>query len=322
MQLGCDPVELERLVPRCRAASRAPDRTSARLARSDPSGWTGPAAQRFWSTLREELRPQLLTGSTVLRSLGDRLQRHADEQRRASLAPVHTSTVRSVPAAAGSDARWVGRTGTHDADLVVVLVPGVGTDVGDRGELQRDARRLHTELAVLAERSRRPVGAVRGAHEVAVVSWLGYDPPDHLLAGLARSPAVAGASQLSADVAAWRADGARRVVVVGHSYGALVASRAAASGMGVDELVLLGAPGLGVDHVDRLALDDGAELWVAAAERDPISWLARVGLVHGPDPAGAGRSLPTSLSGHSAYLDDPVLLAELARLATQDRLRA
>lgn len=322
MQLGCDPVELERLVPWCTRLVRTLERTEARLARTPATAWTGPAARRWWSTSEHDLRPRLRDTARGLERATRQLQRQADDQRRASLGPVTTRTVVSTPSSrSGGDARWVGWTGAHDARLVVVLVPGVGTDVRDRAELQRGATALHTELAVRAERGRRRVGAVAGAQDVAVVSWLGYDPPDHLLGGLARGPASDGARQLAAEVASWRADGARRVVLVGHSYGALVVAGAAARA-DPDELVLLGAPGLGVGHPDELQLGEDAELWVAAAAGDPISWLARAGLVHGPDPLDGGRRLDTSRRGHSAYLEDPVLLEALARLATRDRLRA
>ena len=73
-----------------------------------------------------------------------------------------------------------------------------------------------------------------------------------------------------------------------------------------DELVLLGAPGLGVHEVADLHLGPGAGLWAGAADGDAVSLLARAGWVHGPDPLGVAVRLPTSLAGHGRYLDDPV----------------
>jgi pimeloyl-ACP methyl ester carboxylesterase len=113
-----------------------------------------------------------------------------------------------------------------------------------------------------------------------------------------------------------RARGAR-VVVVGHSYGGLVAARAEARGMDADELVLLGAPGLGVGGLRELGLAPGADVWAATARLDPIALVARAGLLHGRDPADVARVLPTSLDGHGAYLRDPVLLDALAVLALE-----
>ena len=69
---------------------------------------------------------------------------------------------------------------------------------------------------------------------------------------------------------------------------------------------------------DPLRLAPGADLWAAAARFDPISLLARSGLVHGPDPTDVALALPTSLDGHSSYLADPVLLAALAEVVLAD----
>lgn len=313
MQLGCDPVELESAVPSCRALVAALDGTTHRLRRVGPDAWRGPSADRWWSGVHAPLLGQVSRCAAALASLALGLQEQADEQRRASLGPVATNRT----ATAHGPGTWVGRTagtGGSGAGLVtVVLVPGVGTTAGDAPELAADAERVWQELAVVAERSTR-LGD--GAQDrVVVVPWLGYDPPDHVLAGLARAPSAEGARRLADDVHAWRGGGAGRVVVVGHSYGALVGARASALGAAPDELVLLGAPGLGVGSVGALGLPDGADLWTAAARRDPISWVARAGLVHGPDPVPHSRRLPTSMGGHSAYLDDPVLLAALADLA-------
>lgn len=321
MQLGCDPVELESAVPSCRALVAALDATSDRLRRVGRDAWRGPSADRWWSGVHAPLLGRVSRSAVALASLALGLQEQADQQRRASLGPVATTRA----ATAHGPGTWVGRTaglgrtgsvGRSGAGRVtVVLVPGVGTTTGDAPELAADAERVWQELAVVAERSTR-LGD--GAQErVVVVPWLGYDPPDHVLAGLARAPSIEGARRLADDVGAWRAGGAGRVVVVGHSYGALVGARASALGAAPDELVLLGAPGLGVGSVGALSLPDGADLWTAAARRDPISWVARAGLVHGPDPVPHSRRLPTSMGGHSAYLDDPVLLAALADLAVE-----
>ncbi len=325
MQLGCDPVELERLVPPCRALAAVLDAATARLARVGRAAWRGPSADRWWSGMHAPLLAQLPRCAVGVASMALSLQDQADQQRRASLGPVATTT--RTTAAHGPGA-WVGRTtaragpgpapgvGAAPGVLTVVVVPGVGTTAADAPELAADAARLWEELAVVAERSTR-LG--EGAQSrVVVVPWLGYDPPDHVIAGVARSPAAEGARRLADDVAAWRADGAQRVVLVGHSYGAVVGARASALGAAPDELVLLGAPGLGVGSLRALELGDGADLWAATARRDPIGWVARAGLVHGPDPVPLARRLPTSRAGHSSYLEDPVLLAALAELSVGD----
>ncbi len=200
------------------------------------------------------------------------------------------------------------RLGPSDAAVTVVLVPGVGTDLDDRRALRSEADRVRATVAAVHDRD-------VGGQDVAVVSWLGYDPPDHFLGGLHAGAAATGAPRLVDDVARLRAAGADRVVVVGHSYGALVAARAGALGLAADELVLIGAPGLGVEGVDEIHLRDDGRVWVAAAAGDLVALLARTGMLHGPDPVGIAPRLPTSLRGHGGYLEDPVLLAALGAIA-------
>ena len=267
--------------------------------------WDGSAAAVRLDEFRVELGAALQRCSTELVDVSRRLDGHALEQRSASLAPVDRVTVWIDPT---GDGRLVERLGPADASVVVVLVPGVGTDLADRAAMRRDAGRIRATVAAVHQRD-------RGDADVAVVSWLGYDPPDHLWGGLRRGPATAGARRLVDDVAALRSSGAARVVVVGHSYGAVLAAIAGADGLDADELVLVGSPGLGVDRVDQLRLRPSARVWAAAAPGDPVVWLARAGLVHGPDPLAVARRLPTSRHGHGAYLDDPVLLGALGTLA-------
>jgi hypothetical protein len=307
---GCDPGELDLVAARCRAlAGRVRDgRRRSELLRT--ARWSGPVAVRRRAELAE-LSARLGGAAVMLDHLGRRLERHAAEQRRASLAAPSASVLRARPADGGDGERVV-RVGASDAAVVVVLVPGVGTDPGDADALDASARRVWETLAVCAERDGL------GQDAVSVVSWLGYDPPNHLLSGLARSPAAHGGRRLAADVAGWRSDGAERIVVVGHSYGALVAARASASGMRADELVVLGAPGLGVADPSSLRLAPGAELWAATADTDPIGLLARLGVVHGPDPIGVARPLPAAGPGHGSYLQDRKLLEALAGLALHD----
>jgi pimeloyl-ACP methyl ester carboxylesterase len=258
-----------------------------------------------------ELSIRLGGAAVAMDHLGRRLERHAAEQRRASLGAPSATVLRVRPAGGSvgaGDGERVVRVGASEAAVVVVLVPGVGTDPGDRDALDAAARRVWEALAARAGRDGL------GQDAVSVVSWLGYDPPDDLLAGLSRSPAALGGRRLAADVAGWRRDGAERIVVVGHSYGALVAARASASGMRADELVVLGAPGLGVADRSSLRLAPGAELWAAAARTDVIGLLARLGVVHGPDPTAVARPLPAAGPGHGSYLQDPGLLEALADL--------
>ena len=334
VQLGCDPDDLDRLAPRCTDLASELRRVRSRLARLDRRSWVGPRSAAWWRFVHAQLLPLLALAASLLDDLGRALRRQADEQRRASLRPAVTVTTRFSVL---GDGRWVARTGAADAETVVVLVPGVGTTVEDRSALRDDAQRVWTELAISAQRSGAfwdtptvigpgatpgPVGAVVAdpSDSVAVVSWLGYDPPDDVLAAIDRGAAQEGGVALAAHVRHLRLAGADRIVVVGHSYGGLVAARAAARGMAADEVVLLGAPGLGagLSSVSELRLPSGADLWSAAARHDLVAWIGRLGVVHGPDPVPLARHLPTSVSGHSSYLEDPELLAALTTLVVDD----
>lgn len=308
MRVGCDPVDLEQLAPQCDAMAARLRSVRVQLDAADRLAWRGPAARRSWASI-DALAPRLGRAAVAWALVARRLRAHATAQRQASLDP---PSPRVLWERTAGDGQWVARTGASTAATVVVLVPGVGTTREDRGELSLDAARVWERLAVEAGRS----GG--GQDDVAVVSWLGYDPPDHLLAGVARRPAELGGASLAAQVATLRAGGARRVVVVGHSYGGLVAVRGAADGMRADEVVLLGAPGSGVADLSALRLPPGAELWAAAERLDAVSLLARAGWVHGPDPVPLARRLPTSRTGHGAYLEDPAVLEALASLALHD----
>jgi pimeloyl-ACP methyl ester carboxylesterase len=193
------------------------------------------------------------------------------------------------------------------ADRTVVLIPGVNTDLTNfdtgLGGVERrspswQARRLHDRI--------------RAAHpgaRVAVVAWLGYDPPEGMGVATAREDrAVAGAAALARFVDGLlpgRPD--RSVVVVGHSYGSTVAGLAA-SGLSsqVTDLIAIGSPGMGV--TDKSELRTAARVWACAA---PGDWIRRVpgvrflGLGHGSlpsDPEFGALPLPCDdVDGHDGY---------------------
>ena len=150
------------------------------------------------------------------------------------------------------------------ADRVAVLVPGVDTTLR---RLRPRARRRGPAGA------RRPGAAPctsscskRRPRDVAVVAWLGYDPPEGSgLAAATEGRARAGAAALTAFVAgrAAAAPGAA-VTLIGHSYGAIVVGLAAPRLPEVADLVALGAPGMGADRAAELG---GARVWSGARRR-------------------------------------------------------
>ncbi len=189
-----------------------------------------------------------------------------------------------------------------DADHVLVLVPGMGNQLGNVDGMMARADRLLAEM-------RRLAGP---GVKVAVVGWLGYNSPDADLTGLADGARGAaardGADALNRDVALVRrlAPPAAHVTVVGHSYGTRLvaeAMRVPTVGLDVPDVVLAGSPGTGVDHRDGLG-HAGTRVWTAAIGPD---WVRPVPVVHGPDPhdgGWGGRRLPTDgVRGHSGYFE-------------------
>lgn len=193
------------------------------------------------------------------------------------------------------------------ADRIAVLVPGVGSTLTDfdRG-LGGVARRAP---AVQAGQLYRELRATEPAARVAVLAWLGYDPPDGVLTAAGGVSARRGADGLAAllrEVAARRP--AATITLVGHRYGALVVSLAAADAPAqITDVVSLAGVGAGVQRADELP--GGRRFWAAEA---PSDWVRRVppvrllGLGFGRrpgDPAFGARPLPTAgVDGHDGYL--------------------
>jgi hypothetical protein len=189
------------------------------------------------------------------------------------------------------------------AERIAVLVPGVSTrlrdfDRGLGGVARRapavQARTVYAQLRAADPRAR-----------VAVVAWLGYDPPEGLSLEAGRDlRARSGAAELIAFVRTLPDRAA--VTLIGHSYGALVVGLAAAHLPRVADLVALGAPGMGAPTAAALG---GARVWSALAADD---WIRRVPqlrighLGHGRRPSAAAFGalpLPTDgVSGHDGYL--------------------
>ncbi|MEP6632522.1 MAG: alpha/beta hydrolase, partial [Lapillicoccus sp.] len=195
------------------------------------------------------------------------------------------------------------------AEHVAVVVPGFTTSV------PRDlvgADRLAADLAALARREAMAWGD-RG--DVAVVSWLGYDAPQVADTLRTRSVALRGSAQEGADLLSPFLRGlppAAHLTLVGHSYGSTTAGLAVTrGGTGVDDLVAIGSPGLGVGSTAELGMP-AARVHVLEAAQDPVAdlgWFGRdPGRLAGVDrPSTDATVLPdgsagTRSLGHSSYL--------------------
>jgi hypothetical protein len=190
------------------------------------------------------------------------------------------------------------------AGAVAVLVPGMGTELTN---FDQTVARPGADLARRAvrfdqEHRGRGVG-------VAVVAWLGYDPPDGLVADLDdQGSAVQSRRALEGGAALARfVDGLalgpdRSLTLVGHSYGSTTVGAAVLAGVRPRNVVAMGSPGVLVDRAEEFRRP-GADFFVLAAPGDPVAELGWFG--RSPSRAGSGfRRLFVGGSGHSAYLVD------------------
>ena len=140
---------------------------------------------------------------------------------------------------------------------VAIVVPGVGNEIAN---YERGLRRSATSLHDSADRS-----------DASVIAWLGYDAPDDLLAAMNRHP-VAAAESLTGFLRGLEVSikhGVHRSLI-GHSYGSVVTGEALQAGAAVEEVVFIGSPGVGVDHVSDLELPASTHVWAGRAASDPI----------------------------------------------------
>lgn len=180
---------------------------------------------------------------------------------------------------------------------VALVVPG--SDV--------DGRRFDATVGRMA----RTLHASIGRDDVAVVAWLGYRTPSGLGVDAAGSR-LARAGAVALDDYVRTLPG--HVHLLCHSYGSVVCGLAQPR---VDDVVLLGSPGVRVD-----AVTSGARVWAARGGRDWTRWVpsVRLGdLGHGVDPldpAFGARVFDAGDIGHDEYFREgtPSLRA-LTRLA-------
>lgn len=161
---------------------------------------------------------------------------------------------------------------------VVTYVPGLGTTLSDH---MIDNDIPHTENLYLQAMDNHP------GTTVSSVFWLGYNAPvlgggenglGHTLdvAGDANAKAAApGLTNFLTGLHATSTTGSPvHYTALGHSYGSLVVGTAAAQpgGIPVDDIVLVGSPGVGSAHASDLHLAAG-HVWAGSAANDPVPRL-------------------------------------------------
>ncbi|MGH4019790.1 MAG: alpha/beta hydrolase [Pseudonocardiaceae bacterium] len=171
-----------------------------------------------------------------------------------------------------------------EADNVVTFVPGTYTQLSKAGQGIAD-------VEVVVDQAQRSDPTTR----TAGVLWIGYDAPQSIPRDATR---ISYAEDAGEDLDSFQ-DGLRAThqgppannTVLGHSYGSTVVGVAARDErLDVDNIVLVGSPGVGVDHASELGIPR-ENVWATAAENDPIASAIDptqpYDLVHGNDPTDA-----------------------------------
>ncbi|MFC8515125.1 alpha/beta hydrolase [Streptomyces sp. NPDC057257] len=183
-----------------------------------------------------------------------------------------------------------------------ILVPGTNTDMESvPGQLER-IDRLHNAADKQAD-----------GESVAMITWLGYDAPEasstdfDSVGGTGRAEdAAPDLRQFVAGTHAAHDGSPSHTTVLGHSYGSTVVGAAASggSGLGADDVVVVGSPGMTVDNASDLQMDP-EHVWIGGADDDAVIKHAS-GLTLGPDPMWqefGGNNFEVDTHGHSGYWD-------------------
>lgn len=165
------------------------------------------------------------------------------------------------------------------------------------------------------ERARAIARATHGP----TVAWIGYAAPSSLSRAAHEEPARRGAAELIRFQRALRQrfPGAQHMLI-GYSYGSVVAGKAAQQDYVADDVVLVGSPGSSADRAAQLH----GRIWSTRNTEDPIAVTTGPhGGIHGPDPtspAFGATPLPgaSGLPGdHGSYWKDPAFLRGLGVIA-------
>ncbi|MFD9288613.1 alpha/beta hydrolase [Streptomyces sp. NPDC060030] len=153
---------------------------------------------------------------------------------------------------------------------VAAYVPGLNTSL-DREFAENDLKRARDTA----------IGARYHDPSSAAIAWLGYDAPQLIdgfssLAVAADGRAVEGGKSFNgftAGLSATNENGDPHLTAIGHSYGSRTVGAATQQGdgiPGVDDIVLVGSPGVGVDRAEDLGVGRG-HVFVGSAENDVVT---------------------------------------------------
>ncbi|WP_274031987.1 alpha/beta hydrolase [Streptomyces sp. MMBL 11-1] len=164
---------------------------------------------------------------------------------------------------------------------VAAYVPGLGTKL-DGDFVTGTMKRAHDTA----------IGAREVDPSTASIIWLGYDAPqsvDVMTKGDAQRGAPA-YNEFMAGLSTTNANEDPHVTAIGHSYGSLTVGTAAkeSGGIpGVDDVILLGSPGVDAQKATELGVGED-HVFVGAADNDPVTHLPTKGeAAFGAGPAWA-----------------------------------
>ena len=198
------------------------------------------------------------------------------------------------------------------AQHVAVIVPGVGDGTNLCDDWIPDALNLF-----------------EASPSTAVVLWKGYDNPADIAAAAAgtiecNEDLVTAASDLTAFVDSLELDPEQSLTIVAHSFGSIVTGAALAdAGLEVTDVVVAGSPGMTVDELRQLHVDQ-SHFFSEQAPGDPVAELGVFGATPS-SPTFGGTRMSTDAEGqrhvsaHSSYFEpDSEALENIAHVVTGD----
>lgn len=218
------------------------------------------------------------------------------------------------------DPQGLGRVAIVEGDLdrathLAVWVPGMGSRLGnfDRAIFNKSDQ-VHRTMLEAADPGEEP----------ATITWLGYDAPQwplprrfqKNLAIMSPRRAILGGQRLHS-LLHWVDRHHPRdltVTTIGFSYGSTTVSAGLKQGMPVDQALLLGSPGMVVDHVDKYP--NQPPVYSVTSESDFVGWLAWFGADPSESSSGAIRLRHgPDAWGHTNYHEDVGSLNAMALTA-------
>lgn len=207
--------------------------------------------------------------------------------------------VLGVDAEKGDGRALVAKGNPDTADNTAIQVPGTTNDLSNfNGQLNRID---HLQDAAMKADPRA---------DTSVIAWLGYDAPEADGSVVTPGRADEGAEDLRHFTEGLREShqgDPTHMTVLGHSYGSTMVGAAASGGEGIgaDEVVVVGSPGMTVDHASDLQMDPD-HVWSGYAPDDVVADQLS-GLTLGENPneeAFGGQVFEVDTHEHDGYWDE------------------